>query len=133
MKWLLDTDTCIALIKQSPPKAIKRLSSKPVGQVGISALTLAELAFGVAKSSKPDRNREALEGFLLPLTVVPFDDLAARAYGPIRTALERGGTPIGAIDTLLAAQAVAADLVLVTHNQREFRRIEGLRLEDWLR
>ncbi len=89
-----------------------------------------ELHFGVAKSGST-RNLRALEKFLAPLDVLPFDEAAMRKYGKVRAHLERKGTPIGALDTLIAAHALALDVVLVTNNLREFKRVPGLRLENW--
>jgi tRNA(fMet)-specific endonuclease VapC len=133
MKWMLDTDTCIALIKRQPRELIKRLQTKAVGDVGISCITLAELRHGVAKSARLEQNRAALDQFLLPLDIAAFDDLAADAYGSVRAALEAEGTPIGPLDTLIAGHAVSLNAVLVTHNVAEFKRVAGLRLDDWLR
>lgn len=132
MRWMLDTDTCIALIK-SHPSAIRKLRGKTIGQIGISSITLGELAFGVAKSSRPLEARAALGEFLLSLEVAPFDERASLHYGGVRASLERRGKPIGPLDTLIAAHALAEDVVLVTHNSAEFRRVEGLRTEDWVR
>ncbi len=133
MKWMLDTDTCIALINRQPRDLIKRLQTKAVGDVGISSITLAELRHGVAKSTRRDQNRAALDRFLLPLDIAAFDDLAADLYGTVRADLETAGTPIGPLDTLIAGHAVSLNVVLVTHNVAEFRRVTGLRLEDWLK
>lgn len=132
MKWMLDTDTCIALIKRRPESALRKLSSKSVGAVGISSITLGELSFGAARSSQSTQSFEALQEFLLPLTVAPFDEQAALEYGPIRASLAKRGTPIGPLDTLIAAHAASIDAILVTHNQREFSRVEGLRVDDWV-
>jgi tRNA(fMet)-specific endonuclease VapC len=131
MKWMLDTDSCIAIIKKHPG-ALKKLRGKSIGQVGISAITLSELAFGAAKSIRPIDAQGALSEFLLPLEVAPFDERAAMQYGPIRASLARRGKPIGPLDTLIASHALAIDVILVTHNTREFGRVEGLRVEDWL-
>ena len=133
MKWMLDTDTCIALINRQPRDLIKRLQTKAVGDVGISSITLAELRHGVAKSTRRDQNRAALDRFLLPLDIAAFDDLAADLYGTVRADLETAGTPIGPLDTLIASHAVSLNVVLVTHNVAEVRRVTGLRLEDWLK
>jgi tRNA(fMet)-specific endonuclease VapC len=133
MKWMLDTDTCIALIKRKPPNLIKRLQAKAVGDIGISSITLAELRFGVANSSRQEQNRTALDQFLLPLDIVAFDELAADSYGNVRAELEVRGTPIGPLDTLIAGHALSLNVVLVTHNVAEFKRVKGLRLDDWLK
>lgn len=129
---MLDTDTCIAIIKQRPEAALRKMRGKNLGQVGVSSITVGELAYGAALSARPVENAIALREFLLALEVAPFDDDAAMQYGVVRAALERRGSPIGSLDTLIAAQALAADLVLVTHNTREFSRVAGLRLDDWL-
>jgi tRNA(fMet)-specific endonuclease VapC len=133
MKWMLDSDTCIALIKRQPPNLIKRLQAKAVGDVGISSITLAELRFGVSKSARRQQNEAALDQFLLPLDIAAFDELAADSYGDVRAELESNGTPIGPLDTLIAGHALSLNVVLVTHNMREFRRITGLRIDDWLK
>jgi tRNA(fMet)-specific endonuclease VapC len=102
-----------------------------LGEVGISSITAAELAFGVAKSGSA-RNRTALEKFLAPLEILPFGGDAIWVYDDIRSALERSGTPIGALDTLIAAHALSAKLTLVTNNLKEFQRVAGLRCEHWV-
>jgi tRNA(fMet)-specific endonuclease VapC len=118
MKWMLDTDTCIAIIKRSSGSAIKKLRGKSIGQVGMSAISLGELSFGAARSTRRE--------------VAAFDGAAASRYGNVRASLAKHGTPIGPLDTLIGAHALELDLILVTHNTREFSRIEGLRLEDWV-
>jgi tRNA(fMet)-specific endonuclease VapC len=132
MRFMLDTDSCIALIKRKSGKILRRITSLAAGEAGISAVTLAELRFGVAKSAEKERNSEALEEFLLPLEIADFDEAAALAYGNVRTALESTGKPIGPLDTLIGAHAISLRAVLVTHNTREFRRIPGLSVDDWL-
>ncbi len=131
MKWMLDTDTCIAIIKKHPA-ALKKIRGKSVGQVGISSITLGELMFGAAKTSRPKVAHDALNEFLLALEVAGFDEGTAMIYGDVRASLERQGRPIGPLDTLIGSHAHALDMVLVTHNTREFSRIDGLRLEDWI-
>lgn len=130
MKWMLDTDTCIAIIKKHPV-ALKKLRGKSIGQVGVSAITLGELAFGAGKSSRPKDAHEALRDFLLALEIAAFDDQSAMCYGEVRASLARSGKPIGPLDTLIGSHARSLDVILVTHNTREFARIEDLRLEDW--
>lgn len=132
MRWMLDTDICIALIKGRSDRVIKKLRGKSVGQVGLSSITLAELQFGVARSAQPRMAADALFEFLLPLDIAAFDAEAAQEYGLVRAALAAKGTPIGPQDTLIAAHARSLDAVLVTHNTREFDRVPGLRVEDWL-
>ncbi len=132
MIFLLDTNTCIYLIKQRPPEVLRRFEEHTVGDIGISSITAAELHFGAEKSQRPEGNLRALEQFLLPLDVVPFGHEAAAAYGRIRAVLERRGTPIGSLDTLIAAHALSLRLTLVTNNLREFERVPGLKLENWV-
>lgn len=132
MRWMLDTDTCIALIRRRPESVLRRLAARSVGAVGVSSITASELAFGAAKSARPAETLAALEEFLIPLEVAPYDERAAFAYGPVRAALAAAGTPIGPLDTLIAAHALALDATLVTHNLREFSRVAGLRTDDWL-
>jgi tRNA(fMet)-specific endonuclease VapC len=132
MKWMLDTNTCIAIIKSDPDRVLKKLRGKSIGQVGLSSITLAELEYGVARSTRPRDANAALTEFLLALEVAPFDASAASRYGHVRAELARLGQPIGPLDTLIAGHALALDVVLVTNNTREFVRVKGLRLEDWL-
>lgn len=110
----------------------ERLSSLKTDDVAISSVTGAELMFGVIKSGS-QRNRDALEKFLAAIKVIPFDASAMPSYGLLRSHLEKAGTPIGAMDMLIAAQALALDSCLVTNNLREFQRVPGLRLENWVR
>lgn len=128
---MLDTDTCIAIIKKHPI-ALKKLRGKSIGQVGISSITLGELAFGAEKSSRPKDARAALDEFLLALEIAAFDETAAMRYGEVRGSLARRGNPIGPLDTLIGSHAQVMDVTLVTHNTREFALVEGLRLEDWI-
>lgn len=132
MKYLLDTNICIALIRQKPTVLIQRLTSLQPGDVGISSITLAELFHGVEKSARPEQNMSALEQFLLPLDLADFGQEAALAYGKIRAELERNGQLIGSMDMLIAAHAVSLDAIMVTNNVQEFQRIKGLTVEDWL-
>jgi tRNA(fMet)-specific endonuclease VapC len=129
--FLLDTNMCIYLIKKKPPEVLRKFSEYTVGDIGVSSVTAAELYFGVQKSQHPAQNLRALEQFLLPLTVVELGHGAAVAYGRIRATLEERETPIGPLDTLIAAHAVAMDLTLVTNNVREFARVPGLKIENW--
>lgn len=132
MKAMLDTNICIYIIKQRPQSVLDRFSALPVGDIGISSITLAELEYGAAKSAQPRKNREALEEFVSPLDIAAFDRDAAEAYGRIRSALEKKGLPIGAMDMLIAAHALSLGINLVTNNEAEFRRVPGLRVENWI-
>ena len=131
MNYLLDTNICIYIIRNKPSVVLKKVASKQPGQIAISTITVAELEYGIARSQYPDRNRVALLEFLLPFTILDFDQAASAEYGHIRSLLESMGKPIGPMDLLLAAQARAHGLVLVTNNEKEFRRVEGLRVENW--
>ena len=132
MMRMLDTDTCIALIKRRSADLIAKLKKHKPGEVAISSITLAELHFGVSKSAQPEKNRAALDQFLLPLEVLAFDDAAAESYGRVRAALEMEGRPIGPLDTLIAGHALSINGTVVTNNVREFSRVRGLRLENWI-
>lgn len=132
MKVMLDTNICIAIIKRKAPQVLKRFSAYKVGEIGISWVTLAELEFGVAKSQHLEKNQAALEEFVLPLEIANFDHQAARVYGRVRAALEKKGTPIGSLDMMIGAHALALGAALATNNTREFSRIKGLTVVDWL-
>jgi tRNA(fMet)-specific endonuclease VapC len=132
MKVLLDTDTCIHLIRHHPSGMLRRIKRYSPGDIGISSITLGELAYGVAKSQQVVRNKEALDEFTMLLEIAMFDDAAARRYGTLRADLEHRGAMIGALDTLIGAHALSLAVTLVTHNTREFSRIAGLRLADWV-
>ena len=131
MKYLLDTNICIYLIKRRPPKVFERFKRHRVGDIGISAITYSELCFGVANSSRPDENGAALGEFLAPLEVHDYSAAAAAVYGHIRAELSRHGRPIGPLDTLIAAHALHLGAVLVTNDVAEFRRIPSLKVENW--
>jgi tRNA(fMet)-specific endonuclease VapC len=127
----LDTNVCIWLIRQRPVRVVDRLREASPEGVAISAITLAELEFGAARSSEPQRAWAALERFAAPFEVLPFGASATRAYGRLRAYLQQRGTPIGPMDLLIAAHAVSLGLTLVTNNLREFSRVPGLHAEDW--
>lgn len=130
MKYLLDTDICIYIINERPRRVLDRFRKHSVGDLGISSITASELAFGVAKSGSA-KNRAALEGFMLPLEVAHYDLKAALLYGEIRADLERSGTIIGPLDMLIAAHSLSLGATLVTNNEKEFRRVPGLRCDNW--
>jgi tRNA(fMet)-specific endonuclease VapC len=129
-RYLLDTDTCIYALKQKHG-VLEQMLAKPRDSIHLSVITESELRFGVAKSKSAARALELLENFLRPLQVLEYGSDDAIAYARIREALESKGKPIGPLDTLIAAQAVARDLTLVTNNEREFRRVAGLYVENW--
>lgn len=132
MKYLLDTNICIYIIKQKPPQVLERLQKLKVNEIGISVITLAELEYGVAKSNFPERNKLALIQFLVPFEILPLSETAAAVYGRIRSDLEKKGLIIGPYDLLIGAQALSEKLTLVTNNEREFQRIPGITIENWV-
>ena len=132
MKYMLDTNICIYIIKNKPESVLEHLKTKQNDGLTISAITLAELEHGVAASAFPERNALALMQFMVIARCLPFTHRAAAEYGRIRADLQRRGTPIGALDMLIAAHAKSEKLTLVTNNTREFERVGGLNLEDWV-
>jgi len=132
MKFLLDTDTCIYAMKQNDA-ILARLLATAREEVTVSVITEAELRTGAAKSVSPAKTLQVIENFLDPMTILDFTSDDAIAYAAVRAKLERAGTPIGPLDTLIAAQAIARKLTVVSTNEREFRRIAGLTVENWLR
>ncbi|MCL4468636.1 MAG: type II toxin-antitoxin system VapC family toxin [Deltaproteobacteria bacterium] len=131
MKFMLDTNICIYLIKQKSPSILKHLKRYSVGDIGISSITLAELYYGVEKSRYIQINREALGEFLLPLEITDFDEKASQIYGVVRANLEKDGNLIGSMDMLIASHALSLDVTLITNNTREFKRIKQLKVSDW--
>ena len=132
MKYMLDTNIIVYAKNRRPESVLARLRQCRPEDVCISAVTMAELGYGVCKSSRPEQNRLALMMFLSGIKVLPFDSEAAREYGDIRENLSRKGTIIGGNDLLIAAHARAEGLILVTNNAREFERVAGLRVENWV-
>lgn len=132
MKYLLDTNICIYIIKKKPAEVLKRFLKMKPDSIGISSITVSELYYGVAKSSKTNENTIALEQFILPLTVVNFTKEDSIFYGKLRAKLEKKGKLIGAMDMLIAAQALCRELILITNNVREFKNVEGLSVENWI-
>ena len=131
MKFMLDTNICIYIIKKKPQKVLEHFRRCLAGDIGISSITLAELQYGVAKSQHVQENQEALKEFVLPLEIAQFDEEAARAYGTVRAGLEKSGKPIGAMDTLIGAHALSLGLTLVTNNTKEFKQIKNLKVVNW--
>ncbi|WP_341326443.1 type II toxin-antitoxin system VapC family toxin [Methylotuvimicrobium sp. KM2] len=131
--YLLDTNICIFLLNQRGgfENIIQRMDGMSREDIGISAITVAELDYGIAASKKQSDNAKRLERFLLDFEVIDFNRASATAYGPLRSKLQSQGTPIGPMDFLIAAHALALNAILVTNNTREFERVPGLRLEDW--
>lgn len=130
MRYLLDTDICIYVINERPQQVLQAFLRHESDGLGISAITAAELHYGVARTGS-SRNLKALYKFLAPLEIAPFDLAAAEVFGQVRAWLTAQGTPIGPNDTQIAAHAQALGVTLVTNNTREFVRVPGLRLENW--
>ena len=128
MKYLLDANAVIALLKGSP-RFIARLRAAPASEFAMSAIVAHELAYGAFRSARIDENLRRLDALRFP--VIEFDADDAHKAGELRAALARAGTPIGPYDVLIAGQALARDLILVTHNMRELARVPGLKVEDW--
>jgi len=130
MRFLLDTDTCIYALKHNPA-VLKRLLAQSREDIAVSVITEAELRTGAAKSTSGAKTLRLVENFLRPLSIVEFTSNDAASYAQVRAKLERAGTPIGPLDTLIAAQAAARKLVLVSNNESEFSRVAGIRLDNW--
>ena len=131
MKYLLDTNICIYIINERPAQVLQKLINAGQESLAVSTVTVAELAFGVVKSNRAE-SRSKLENFLSKFPLLPWDQNAAWAYGKVRKNLEASGQRIGERDLLLASQALASNLTVVTNNTREFERVEGLNLENWV-
>ena len=131
MRYMLDTNICIYVIKHDPEKVFRKLQKIDPEDVCISSITYAELAYGVEKSAQPERNRLALSMLLSNIEIVSFDDVAADEYGQIRAGLEKQGTPIGPLDMMIAAHGLALGCTVVTNNVKEFSRVKGLKIVNW--
>ena len=132
MKKMLDTNICIYIIKNKPQSVLDELKKCNVGEIILSSITVSELIYGAYKSQFVEKNLKAIEHFLIPFDVAEYDYKAALAYGKLRASLEKKGQPIGSLDMLIAAHALSLDMTLVTNNIKEFKRIEGLNLENWV-
>ena len=132
MKYMLDTNIVIYVIKHKPESVLQKFQRLEPSDFCISSITLAEIEYGISKSSRPDRDRFAFDMFISGIDILSFDDAAASEYGPIRAGLERKGTPIGPNDMLIAAHAKSLGFTIVTNNVREFERVEGLKVENWV-
>ncbi len=131
MRYLLDTNICIFLINQHSKIVYENFQRVPVGNIAVSSITTSELGYGVEKSRNRLQNTQALQKFLLPLTIMPYDHEASQYYGRLRAQLEQKGKTIGPMDTMIAAHALSLGYTVVTNNTKEFRRVSGLQLEDW--
>ena len=132
IKYLLDTNVCIHIIRKKPIEVINKLRKLNIEDVGVSTITLSEMEYGICKSKRRDENKFSLAEFLAPFEIIHFDDNAAKVYGQIRADLEVRGEIIGAMDLLLASQALSMGAIMVTNNTKEFSRINDLIVEDWV-
>jgi tRNA(fMet)-specific endonuclease VapC len=130
VRYLLDTNTASYVIKGNIPRVRERLLKVPMSEVGISVITEAELRFGVVRNPAAARLKLAVDEFLVRVEILPWDSAAAQHYAALRNVLQNAGSPMGNMDMMIAAQALAASAVLVTHD-RVFHRVKQLRLEDW--
>ena len=130
---MLDTNICIELLRGGAAPVASRMPKHEIDEIAISSISLAELQYGVASSARPAHHHTLLVEFCAPLAILAFDDRAAVTYGRVRAELKLAGTPIGPLDTLIAAHALALNVTLVTSNEREFGRVDGLRIENWVR
>lgn len=131
MKYLIDTNICIYIMNKRPVEIIRRFKEFEVGEISISSITTSELYYGVSKSTRQAQNLKRLQEFILPFEILPYDEMASEYYGEIRFHLENRGTVIGPLDLLIAAHALSQDLVLITNNEKEFRRVPSLKVENW--
>lgn len=131
MRYMLDTNICIYAIKRKPEIVLERLKRHEPSEICISSVTYGELVHGVEKSKSVDKNRLALALMLSNIEIMEFDSKAAEMYGRVRAKLEKAGTPIGPLDTMISGHALSLGYTLVTNNTREFERVEGLVVENW--
>ncbi|ATD64922.1 type II toxin-antitoxin system VapC family toxin [Neisseria weixii] len=131
-KYLLDTNICIYIINQKPKYVFEKFEQYTPGEIAISSITACELAFGVEKSNS-SKNKDALMKFLTPLDILPFDDSVIWHYARVRQHLQSKGMPIGSLDLLIAAHALSLGIPLVSNNTKEFERVDGLYLENWIK
>ncbi len=132
MLYLIDTDICIYLLNRRPREVIKRFKNTTIGEIGISSITVAELQYGVSKSQHKTENQQRLDHFLAPFDILSFGEKATRCYGELRSKLESSGKVIGPLDMLIAAHALSEELTIVTNNDKEFKRINRLKVENWV-
>ena len=133
MIYLLDTNICIYIIKNKYIEIAKKISKVGIENISVSSITIAEMEYGIAKSSRPQEAESKLYEFLVPFTIVDFNTNSARYYGKIRNELNAKGTPIGSMDLMIASIAMASEMKIVTNNVKEFERIPGLQIENWIK
>ncbi|MBP9211387.1 MAG: type II toxin-antitoxin system VapC family toxin [Bacteroidetes bacterium] len=131
MKYLLDTDICSYIIRRKPKSVLERFKSLPIGDIGISVISICEFEAGIPGSAHPEVLKSAIDTFLSPFTIVEFRQTDAQAFGRIDHYLQSKGLPIGDMDTLIASQAIARDLILITNNLKHYSRVPELTVESW--
>ncbi len=132
MNFLIDTNICIYIMNCRPFAVIQKFKQIEIGRIGISSISVSELYYGVSKSGREKQNLKRLEEFLMPFEILPYDETASKYYGDIRFQLEKQGKIIGPLDMLIAAHALSQNLVLITNNEKEFKRIPSLKVENWV-
>ncbi len=132
MKFLIDTNICIYIMNDHPPEVIQKFKKIGVGDVCISSVTVSELHYGACKSKQIKKNMKRLEEFLSPFEIISYDESASECYGKIRSRLEKQGNVIGPLDMLIAAHALSENLTLITNNEKEFKRVKSLKVENWV-
>ena len=133
IKYLIDTNICIYIMNKRPIGIIHKFKQFDVGEIGVSTITVSELQYGVSKSKHRRLNKQRIEEFLFPLEILPYDEIAATIYGDIRVQSEKRGEPIGPLDLLIAAHALSRNLVLISNNEKEFKRVKNLKVENWVK
>jgi len=132
MMYLIDTNICIYIMNEYPPEVIQKFREIGVGNICISSITVSELQYGVHKSKQIKKNRKRLDEFLSPFEIISYDESASKHYGQIRSYLEKQGNLIGPLDMLIAAHALSENLTLITNNEKEFKRVKSLKVENWV-
>jgi len=132
IKYLIDTNICIYIMNKRPRGVIQKFKLFDVGEIAVSAITVSELQYGASKSKNQRLNKQRIDEFLSPLEILPYDEIAAIIYGDIRLQLEKCGEPIGPLDLLIAAHALSRNLILISNNEKEFKRVKNLKVENWI-
>lgn len=132
MIWLLDTNTCIYFLNRGSERIVRRLEGLAPSVLRLSSITVAELYYGAEKSEATSRNMARVRQFVSAFEIVPFDEKVCDTYAKVRCKLEKSGTPIGPMDLLIASIGLAHNFTVVTSNDREFKRVKGLKVQNWL-
>ncbi len=132
MMFLIDTNICIYIMNDHPPQVIQKFREIGVGNICISSITVSELQYGACKSKHIKKNMKRLDEFLSPFEIISYDESASRYYGKIRSHLEKQGNVIGPLDMLIAAHALSENLTVITNNEKEFKRVNALKVENWV-